>query len=355
MSKTKSELLCAALSKIAFFNEFVFDELIYTADNKQELELADLIIDLDKFVLVVQIKERNQSFANQGAEEKWMKNTVFNDAISQLKVSIDTLHNKKGLFFTNVYGQNTTFEGKVIFPIVVFFNNAIKEYVRSYTSKSTGAKVNIFSFEDFEYMCENILLPIELLNYLEFRYKHLGNSIPHLKIFTDEQRVILSVSPAKEAENFSHERSMIDFFRQIYADYEYVLSDDQIKGFKINIIGNFRKHMLADNPQYRFILIKILLLTRRSLSAFVDFYYEALSHAKEKKEYYRRVFMIDNIVFMFGSYNDWNMEFQNFITDICRYRFRKNSCLGVHFFYRPDGLIDINWTYHEEVWEQIVE
>lgn len=355
MAKTKSELICAALSKITFFNEFVFDDLLYIADNKQELELADLIIELDKFVLVVQIKERNQIFSSQEAEEKWMKKTIFDNAISQLKVSISTLKNKKGLFFSNDYGQESTFNDKIVFPIVVFFNSSIKEYVRSYTSKSTGAKVNIFSFEDFEYMCNNILLPIELLNYLEFRHKNLGNGIPDLLIFTDEQRVILSSSPTAEKEKTSHEIIMFDFFREIYTDYAFVLSGDEIKSFKVNILGNFRKSMLVDNPQYRFILGKILILSRRAVSTFIKFFYDSLAYAKEKKEYYRRVFMMDDVVFLFCTYTDWNTEFQVLITDICRYRFKKKVCLSIHFFYRVDGLIDINWIYNEEIWKQIVE
>lgn len=355
MSKTKSELVCAALSKIAFFNEFVFDDLLFTTDTKQEHELADLIIELDKFVLVLQIKERNQTFSNQETEEKWMKNTIFNDAISQLKFSISTLKNKKGLFFSNEYGQETTFNEKIVFPIVVFFNSSIKEYVRSYTSKSTGAKVNIFSYEDFEHMCNSIFLPIELLNYLEFRHKNFGNGIPDLLIFTDEQRIILSSHSTEETGDVSKEISAIDFFRQTYADYAYVLSENDLRGFKANILGNFRKSMLVDNPQYRVILSKILLLKRRAISAFINFYYDSLTYAKEKKEYYRRVFMTDDVVFLFCSHNDWNIEFQGLITDICRYRFKKKSCLSIHFFYRLDGLIDINWIYHEEIWKQIVE
>lgn len=355
MAKTKSELICAALSKITFFNEFVFDDLLYIADNKQELELADLIIELDKFVLVLQIKERNQIFSSQEAEEKWMKKTIFDNAISQLKVSISTLINKKGLLFSNEYGQETAFNEKIILPIVVFFNSSIKEYVRSYTSKSTGAKVNIFSFEDFEYMCNNILLPIELLNYLEFRHKNLGNGIPNLLIFEDRQRIILGSCSAGKTGNVSKEISAINFFRQIYEDYAYVLSENDLKAFKANILGNFRKRMLVDNPQYRIILGKILLLNRREISAFVSLFNKTIVSAKDKKENNHRLFMNDEIIFLFWGYSIWDTNFQIFVTDICRYKHKRNCCLGIHIFYRPDGLIDINWIYSHKIWEEVPE
>lgn len=355
MSKTQSELICAALSKIAFFNEFVFDELLYTADMKQEHELADLIIELDEFVLVLQIKERNQIFTSPEAEDKWMRGTIFNKAMSQIRDSISTLKNKKGLCFTNDYGQESTFNDKIVFPIVVFFNNSIKAYVRSHTITSTGVKVNIFSYEDFEHMCNSIFLPIELLNYLEFRQNNFSNNIPDILIFEDRQRIILSSCSTGETGEVSKEVSAIEFFRQIYADYAYALNENDLKGFKANILGNFRKSMLADNPQYRVILSKILLLKRRAISTFIKFFYDSLAYAKEKKEYYRRVFMMDDVVFLFCSYNDWNTEFQGLITDVCRYRFKKKACLSIHFFYRPDGSIDINWIYHEEIWKQIVE
>lgn len=57
-----------------FFREFTYSSNKFNPDRKSEFELADSVVWLDEFLIVVQVKERFPSFgATAQDEENWFK------------------------------------------------------------------------------------------------------------------------------------------------------------------------------------------------------------------------------------------------------------------------------------------
>lgn len=57
---TKSEEICKKLRDLYFFKELVKSNLIYVTDKKEEKELADVLIRVDNYILIIQIKKKKQ-------------------------------------------------------------------------------------------------------------------------------------------------------------------------------------------------------------------------------------------------------------------------------------------------------
>ena len=61
---TKSEEICKKLGNLYFFKELVKSNLIYITDEKQEKELADVLMRVDNYILIIQIKEKTTPASN---------------------------------------------------------------------------------------------------------------------------------------------------------------------------------------------------------------------------------------------------------------------------------------------------
>lgn len=176
-----TEEILSAFSKMYFYNELVQDELKFTPIGHTEVELADMIVNLGEVILAIQLKARdeNEQTDDITKEMKWL-DSKSKKAKKQVKDTIEYITNREGLRFKNGRNQFITInpEAKII-PLVVFMNKKIEMYphvLKKHTENSIT--VNCMSYEDFQTMCELLVTPIEIIQYLEYRqtfYEDNGN------------------------------------------------------------------------------------------------------------------------------------------------------------------------------------
>lgn len=172
---TNSEKLISSFSEKYFYKELVYSDLKFNLHDGKgtEVELADLIINLEDIVLAIQLKERNEKDRTQdkSIEEKWLKNKC-KKAKEQIKDTISYI-NKEKVAFVNARGKVTRINSDAeVVPLVVFENDSISEYehlLRSHTDE--GLTVNCISIKDFQFMCQELMSPMEIVEYIKWRKK----------------------------------------------------------------------------------------------------------------------------------------------------------------------------------------
>ncbi|OUQ55373.1 hypothetical protein B5E58_12400 [Tyzzerella sp. An114] len=167
----KSEKLLSAFSKLYFFNELVHDNLKFIPSGSTEKELADILLNLGDIIIAIQLKGREkEDISNEDEEIKWLK-IKCREAKKQIKKTIEFIRNEDLPCFENGSNQNIKLNKHAkIIPLIVFNNNIIKEYEHVLWKHSDeGMDVNCMSYEDFQKMCEVLITPIEIVEYLEWR------------------------------------------------------------------------------------------------------------------------------------------------------------------------------------------
>lgn len=171
---TKSEQLLSAFSEDYFFKELVFDELCYTPANSTEVELADLIINLDDFIIAIQLKERNTAdqTSDELKEHKWLEKKC-RIAKGQVKETLRLISSGVIPSFQNKRGQEVALRADAkIIPLVVFENAQITKYPHLLKKHSEyGVDINCMSFDDYVEMCRSLISPMEIVRYLEYRQR----------------------------------------------------------------------------------------------------------------------------------------------------------------------------------------
>lgn len=228
---TNSEKLISAFSEQYFYKELVYSELKFDLRQEKgsEVEFADLIINLEDVILAVQLKERNKKEKTQdkAAEEKWLKKKC-KKAKKQIKDTISYIKNEN-VSFANARGKKTKINSEAeIVPLVIFENDSISEYehlLRSHSSE--GLSVNCMSLEDFRCMCRKLLSPMEIIEYIKWRYDfYERNGSVNLLITETEQGFFLCKPQNKEtlvhqylyeqygSEALSEDRAYFELFRR---------------------------------------------------------------------------------------------------------------------------------------------
>ena len=140
---TKSEEICKKLGNLYFFKELVKSNLIYVTDKKEEKELADVLMRVDNYILIIQIKEKT---SNSNNIENWLNNKVYKVAKNQIKVSAQEIINKVNFKEDENSDILDNINKCTLIPIIIFdIGNINIEYKKSYDSKSTDLKINIFN------------------------------------------------------------------------------------------------------------------------------------------------------------------------------------------------------------------
>lgn len=166
---THSEKICSSFAQIAFFKEFVIDQLCFN-DISSQSELADLIVDYSDTIVVFQIKERNikSRTTNISSEEKWLEKRT-HGALKQLSKTIEFIKSGSLPPFENSAFQTFIVDkSKKIIQVVVFENDIIESYDRVVVGRN-GEKINRFSLSDFQLVCSSLWSPSEIIEYLNFR------------------------------------------------------------------------------------------------------------------------------------------------------------------------------------------
>src|SRR5258707_8585735 len=157
------------LNESFFFREFTYSTNKFKPDRKNELELADAVVWLDDFLIVVQVKERFASFgATSTDEENWFKNEVLGKATAQVANTLRYFNTYDSIELTNRQGHKFNLaraKDKVIHKLAIYNSN--KELPTSWASQkfrkhSIAGVIHIFRASDYLGMLQALVTPSEV-------------------------------------------------------------------------------------------------------------------------------------------------------------------------------------------------
>lgn len=275
-----SELLLSEFASNTLIKEFIFDDLCYTPINESEIELADLIINLGDYIIVIQLKAREEKYRtfDKDKEEKWLLKKC-KEAKAQIKTSIQLISSGNLPEFKNIHGQSVRINSDaVIVPLVIFMNASIDRYSHLLCKHSNeGIDVNCMSFDDFKEMCKILVTPYEIVLYLNYRKKFYMDVGEVDYYITDDEKSFSIIKPGlKEtlANRFLYER---------YGDDTKLINDINVYKY-VRFLDNIHEHMvLMSEKNADWEIVSFLgRLDRRELVIFVNQLEDTIDLAKKK-------------------------------------------------------------------------
>lgn len=315
---TKSEEICKELGNLYFFKELVKSNLLYITDKKEEKELADVLMRVDNYILTIQIKEKTTNTSNN--IDNWLNNKVYKVAKNQIKISVQEIIKKINFkedenadILDNIYKCT-------IVPIIIFdIGDENIKYQRSYESKTSNLKINIFNIKDFETMCKRLISPMEMIRYLNERIAYSNNNN---LIYENEKRTILGKN--------INENAMLNFYIE---KYELDYSKENIDKLSIfnNYLSLFEKHCINNKEQYKIFIKFLSSLYAKEIYCLIDRLDIIIKKGFSKEMYWNSYIISDNHNLLFISFpkEKYNVEFIDFISNVFMYNFKLNKVLSI--------------------------
>ncbi len=351
---TESEKYISELNSNFFFKEFTYSSTKFKFDQKgQELELADNVVWLDNFLLISQIKERNDS--GKSNIENWFKSKVLRKAVKQIKDTISYFEIYKDISIPNERGHVLNIsEARKVKPIKLIiyapkfqFPENLR-FQKFYKSKEIG-NVHLFHIEDYLWICKYLITPFEIGEYLDFRERLFVNHEKELNNLP-EQYVLGHYLETLDT-------SKLDFR---YIDNLKKLVHDE-KEFDISfIIENFKGKIRIepDSLDYYAIIKELAKLNRADLREFKKRFLLAIEKSKEQDFTlpYRITSLNSKCGFVFVPLEYDRREFwQNAIinlTEAHKYDQKLDKCIGMIVYQHPiEKYFDVNWCYSKSNWK----
>lgn len=168
------------LNGFFFWKEFSFNKNKFSNIPGFEYELADQVAWIDDVAFIYQIKEREyKKNRDNVSEEKWFKNTILKKAKKQIGDTIQYLHMDCPIYIENQRGIKFNIKDwklNTIHKIILFSSdqNLPENYrlLLSYNSKKVGF-IHIFDIDKYFEICNLLVTPSEISEYLSFREKNL--------------------------------------------------------------------------------------------------------------------------------------------------------------------------------------
>jgi hypothetical protein len=350
---TESESYISYLNSVFFFKEFTFGKNKFKVENtKEELELADNVVWLDKILFITQIKERNST--EEQNLDNWFKNKVINKAVKQIKNTITYLNTYSEINIENEKGHTLNIqEARKIKPVKLIIyapKNFISKEIRFqkfYKSQSVG-HIQLFHIEDYLLVCKYLVTPIEIYEYMIFR-KSLFLKFPRELNQVQEQYVLGHFIETTSTDHLNP-RYINNLSKLVQDNNEFDISF---------IINNFKERIFIekDKTDYYEIIKELAKLDRADLRGFKDRFIKAIEIAK-KQEFtipYRMTSVKTNCGFVFIPIEfKHKAKFQNALknyTEAHKYDQKLDKTVGMIVFHNPDtGYFDINWSLMRFEW-----
>ncbi len=351
---TESEAHIAKLNSTYFFKEFSFSSTKFKENNRgEELELADNVVWLDDLLLITQIKERNKS--NDGNIENWFARKVLRKAVKQIKDTIKYFEKYNDISIKNEKGHllNVTeaIKNAPIKLIAYHCDESLSEknrFLKFYQSKDVGL-IHLFHIEDYNGICNILITPFEIKDYLNFR-----------ELLYSRHKDILNIYPEQYILGHYIETTDVSEINPKYIENLTNLVHDE-SDFDVSfIIENFKEkiRLKPDKLEYYSIIKEIAKLNRSDLRAFKERFNFVIDKAKNQEFTLptRMTSLNSNCGFIFTvleykQKNRWKTALTNFI-EAHKYDQRLNKTIGMVVYFNPnDKYFDINWGLVEFEWE----
>ncbi len=173
--QTESEKAITQINCNVFFKEFTFSKNDFKAlDKTQLLEFADNIVWLDDLFFVYQVKEQG---ANSSNVSIWFEKKVTKTAVKQIKDTLSYISNYPEIIVENEKGHKLDVVKarqcpvkKVIIYAPLDAMPKKERQIKFYESSQIGL-IHLFHIDDYRLICDLLITPAEINDYLVFREK----------------------------------------------------------------------------------------------------------------------------------------------------------------------------------------
>lgn len=345
----------AGLNELFFFREFTFSKNTFRPKPNAEVEFADNVIWLDNLAILYQLKERNApATTTSEKEKKWFEKNVLREATRQIRNTLKYLDECKQIQLQN--GRGHTFDlataslrtkEKVViyFPHDLLPNDCRK--MKHHQSTSAGL-IHIFQAADYLGVCQTLITPCEIHDYLQYREKLINRwgdkllDMPELVLVGH----YLDGDP-EQVPDLSH------------ANYLHRLEENRKDWDLSDIIGKFADRIYESNTptDYYSIISEIAKLNRNELIAFKERWSLSIKKARDNQftRPCRIVIPRTGCGFVFVPITKDLVPHQiqslkNF-TDAHKYDQKLSKCVGISVAYGDDNYFSIYWCYADFPWQ----
>lgn len=330
-NREQSEIGIRDIAKDFFLGEFVFEDLVYTPkEKKSNIELADCLISYSNIIIGFQIKERKAG--SSGNEDKWAMEKI-KDAKHQIVSTLQQLKDYQIPHFKNLNGEDVALPREGIFlGIVILKNNNIKTYSQIATTKNYDGNINCFEYEDFKKCCNKLLLPKEILEYMQFR----GVTIESNGGAFIKEDVILDQYLMKKYSATQLKEDFVDAYRWMLTEY--------------------KNHMIdkSKNVEKREILSILLNMDRHEVDVYCDLLIKARKYA-ERGIRQNSLMMIpistNGVSHIFISAMEYDQSYIERVMILFMYKTKSNKCMSTIIFLEDDENYVMYHFYREQEWE----
>ncbi len=177
------EDLLAELNKNVFYREFSFSTNEFTLAPGETKEFADHVVWIDDLLVIYQLKQRvPRGVITEESERKWFKREVVNKATRQIRDTLRFLEQHPEISITNQRGHVFNVSGaslKHFVKLVVYEASASLPTdcldIRHHLSRTGGGFIHILPWADYLGICQTLITPAEVNEYLTFRERVIGS------------------------------------------------------------------------------------------------------------------------------------------------------------------------------------
>lgn len=354
MLTNSSEKILTDINQNIFYREFTFDKNDFYTMAGNKVELADNVIWLEDWIILIQIKERNADEAKV-SQVKWFENKVLKKAKQQIKQGLRMLNSEEQVNVTNSLGQTfnlRTADIRKIHNLIIYHLNedphpdvaGVKMY-----NCTDGTFVHIISSIDYKYLCHFLMTPAEMNQYLDFRKQLLSQLIDKR---VPEQYIFV---------HFMQCPDCLDFQPELLNDFTALckqLDDENSNISMLSFIARLGSTLKVDDPNYRIIVRELAKMDRYEMKAFKERLLSVLESEPNNLPCTLKRFAslrTDTGYVLMKLRRDMEYDWINALQNLTlqfKYKHRLSRCLGVVVMHTDiDHMIDLNWAYTEGPWE----
>lgn len=351
MEKTEIDII--KLHSNHFFREFTFGKNKFIGHSKgQELEFADNVIWIDEFFLIFQIKDRNSEETSN--YQNWFKSKILRKAVQQIKKTIEYLNEFDEILIENERGvlhDIAKTRGQNPLKLIVYnpgnnFNQKLRNQ-KFYISSKVG-NIHLLHIEDYNQICDVLITPYEIKEYLNFRELLFKCNLEQLNSLP-EQYILKHyfIDHTDTKINLEYARKEL---RMAFNIAEFDIS---------SIIQDYNKKVLLTSGKndYYFIIKELAKLNRSDLKHFKERLSLAIDKSRQQEFDipYRMVSSESKCGFVFIPLEFTRKEYaknalKNF-TDIHMYDQKLDKAIGMLAYYDPiEKYHDIYWMFIDQKW-----
>lgn len=345
---TKSEKETFFGSSRVFTSSFSFLSPKYDK-GKGGKELCDCLLLFQNTSIVFQIKEKTTSKMN---DKDWFESDVCIIAKNQIETSVRILIEADKHHFYIDKGNNTIVVDKnnEIVPIIVFMNEDYKDYPRVIYSEGLGFLISVFEMKDFIDAFNNLLVPNEIIKYLNFRnslFKEGNHLLNSRFIHFEHQEYSLLIGGG-----IKDEADLADIYYQYYYAKLGVKKEQIIE---YNHIINYLDEVLPQDHPAKPRLINLFLSVDIALAIKVSKHWRvALERASSNDAYPPFSLQLDDleVILVSKPISFSNKQFSNYYTNLemlYSYKDRIKDIIAITFIEDAEKQIVISvFGWHNE-------